>query len=98
MPFFIKIGKSYRNLCGTTSKGYFISKSGKIVTVKWGSVHAIKRKYYWAGSKLPCEKVRADLKTQIEADQLYNDRVRIRLKEGYFKLRSDKRIHPLQKL
>jgi hypothetical protein len=98
MPFFIKIARSDKNLCGTTSKGYYISKSGKNVTVKWGSIYSVKRKYYWAGSKLPCVKVRDDLRTQTAADQLYNDRVRRRVKEGYFKLRSDKRIHPKQKL
>lgn len=98
MPLFIHIGPHNKNLCGNTSKGYFISINGKIVTVKFGSINCFKRKYYWAGNKLPMIPKPRKFKTEEEAIRLYNDRVRRRLKEGYRKLRSNTKIHPFKKL
>jgi hypothetical protein len=91
MPYFTFIGRYDKNLSGNTSQGYFISRSAKAVTVKFGAVHVVNRKYYWGGRKLPMVKVRK-FKTIEEAKWLYNDRVRRRLKTGFSKLRSDCRI------
>jgi len=97
MPSFIKVGRHDENLGGNTSKGYFISRSNKIVTVKYGAIHAVNRKYYWAGRNLPNVKIRK-FRTENEAIWLYKDRVRRRHTEGYSQLRSDIRIYTYTKL
>ena len=97
MPSFVQIGRFDKNLSGNTSKGYCISRSGKTVTVKFGAIHAINRKYYWAGRNLPNVKV-SKLKTEDEAIWLYNDKTKRRNAEGYSKLRSDTRIYSFAKL
>ncbi len=97
MPTFIQIGRHDGNLSGNTFKGYFISRTSKSVTVKFGAIHSVNRKYYWAGHNLPIVKVRK-FKTEKEAIGLYNDRMRRRRKEGYSQLRSDTRIYTRGKL
>ena len=97
MPQFVQIGRHDGNLGGNTSKGYFLSRSGKSTTVKWGAIHSVNRKYYWAGKKLPNIRVRK-FDTEEEAKQFYKDRLRRRLKEGYKQLRSDSHIYAFNKL
>ncbi len=97
MPYFSFIGRYDKNLSGNTSQGYYISRSGKVVTVKFGAIHCISRKYYWAGRKLPMVVIRK-LKTEEQAIGLYKSRVKQKLKIGFKKLRSDNRIYSFGKI
>ncbi len=92
MPYFVLVGRDDKNLSGNTSKGYFIRRSGNVVTVDFGAIHCRNRKYYWAGHNLPIRKTRK-FKTEEEAIWLYKDRTRRRKTEGYSQLRSDARIY-----
>ncbi len=82
---------------GVTSKGYYIELRGKNLIVKFGSIHTFKRKFYWAGPRLPMLKPRK-LKTLAEAKSLYNDRIRRINNEGYSRLMSTTQIRPFKKL
>lgn len=97
MPSFVKIGRHDGNLSGNTSKGYFISRSRKMLTVKYGAIHSVNRKYYWAGPNLPNIVTPKFLSIEA-AKNMYKAKIRDRDNEGYSKLRSDVRIYSFHRM
>jgi hypothetical protein len=85
MERFIKIGPQASNLSGYTSKGYGIIIEGKRVTVEWGKIFKVDRKYYWAGYNLPVIKIRR-FGSIKEAERFKAERLTRRNKEGYKRL------------
>ena len=99
MPTFVMTGPYVYNLTGNTSKGYFISRSGKNVTIKFGVIIYKRRRYYSTGPNLPqVPKKLPKFKSQEEAILFYKNRIKEKLKKGYKKLRSDSRILSFRKL
>jgi len=97
MPTFIKIGPLKKNLCGITSRGYVISRKGKIVLIKYGPINSNNRKFYWTGKKLP-RLVPKEFSTINEAIKFYNSKIRMVNNEDYRKLPPGKKILKFKKV
>ena len=91
MPVFIKIAPQSSNLSGITSKGYELTLKGRSVTMKWGQIKSVKRRFYWAGEHLPQVKIKV-LKSKELAVRYYDSRLNEKKRRGYHKLPTGKRI------
>jgi hypothetical protein len=91
MPTFVRISAHEGNLGGITSKGYWIYKRRLVVSIKWGAIKSISRKFYWAGENLPQTKV-TEFESADEALRYYNDKLRRIRNEQYSLLPKGKNI------
>ncbi len=91
MATYINIAPLQANLGGITSKGYIINKKGNSVTMKWGAIKSINRKFYWAGKNLPVSKTQT-FATPEETIVYIKDKIRRRNNEDYKKLPPGKKI------
>ena len=94
MPFFVKVGFEEENQCKTTSKGYFIRRTGSWIITKWGAIDVIslKRKnFYWKGN-YPQEKI-YKLRTVQNAKDFSYWKIEYLISRGYNKLAPGKKIY-----
>lgn len=96
MPYLVRVGLYKHNVSNTTCKGYFVGRSGKRVTVLYGPIDIVKRKYYWAGPNIPVKKVYR-CTTEQEAGEVARSMVKAQLRPGeesggYTRLPSNRRI------
>jgi hypothetical protein len=79
VPYFVRVGIDNTNSNRMTCKGYFISRSGKDVIVRYGPIDVMRRKYYWVGPRTPMEKI-YHCRTEELAKTLYRERRAAQLK------------------
>lgn len=97
MPVYIKIGRDDRRLNGITSQASVITRKGKTITLQWGAIISVNRKFYWAGPNLPCTKTNF-YSSIADAEKFKRSKELRRLIKGFHKLDSNKRIHKRSKL
>ncbi len=60
IPYFVKIGKIETNKSGVGSRGWYVRRRAKTITVRWGSVDVVPAgnqvRFYW-GPGWPKERV-----------------------------------------
>lgn len=92
MPQLTNVGANHSNVGGHSSKGYDISRSGCVVTKKWGPIEIVGRgggTIHWVG--LPQTDKKA-FRSITEAEQFIDRELARRKRNGYDKLPPRKRI------
>lgn len=82
MPYFVRVGLDNTKINRMTCKGYFISRSGKNVIVRYGPIDVVRRKYYWVGPRTLMEKI-FRCRSEESAKELYRAKRDEQLDEGY---------------
>lgn len=91
MATYIKIAPQDSNRGGIASKGYQIYRRSGRVTIKWGAIISVSRKFYWAGKRLPQIKIIA-FKSLKEATSYWVDKIGRIKRQDYKKLPAGKKI------
>lgn len=89
MPYLIKVGYEITNKNKTTSKAYFLKRSGKKLFISWGAIDVFAlrtHKFYWKG-KYPQERVEK-FYTEKEAKEAKREIINSKLLAGYQRLPS----------
>lgn len=95
MAKFAWVGENYDNRGGSSSKGYMIRRSGRVVIRKWGPIEVTGGKggkFYWLGSYPKV--VRKRFRTEQAAAQYIARISAYRVKCGYDKLPGRVQIRP----
>jgi len=97
MPQLTNVGANHSNVGGHSSKGYDISRSGCVVTKKWGPIESIGRgggTLHWVGQPQTDRKV---FDSVSEANSFVQQEIARREGRGYTRLPTRARIHAPRK-
>ena len=92
MPHLTHVGANHSNVGGHSSKGYDISRSGCVVSKKWGPIEIIGRgggAVHWLGQPQTAQR---EFGSVDEAKQFVDQEIARRERNGYTKLPARKRI------
>lgn len=91
MATLIKITRQDRNWSGITSKDYVIRLSDRSVISQWGAIRLERRRFYWAGFRLPQTKI-TKFRNEEKAKAYVIEKIIDKTSSRYCKLSSGKRI------